>query len=175
MPSQILPRARFVDHLVAKPDPADQLAALVDGALDLATTAVVGHIPSLLVAPPIAKPPGTAPVPDAEVLAYQPERIEVAVRTDRPRLLVFSELDYPGWRAEVDGRPVPLITTNFVFRGVVVPAGATRVVLEFEPLSLVIGGAISVGALGFVALVLYRASQAPAQGRGKAVGRSATT
>ena len=171
----LLPRVRFVEQVVERIFPLDQLAVLSSDTFDLATTAVVGRIPSVL-APPVVRAEGSEAVaPTAEVVTYEPERIAVRVSTDRPRLLVFSEVSYPGWIASVDGRPAPVITTNFAFRGVVVPAGANRVVLEFEPLSLVAGAVLSVGALGFVTLVVYRTRRGAGQGRGRGVLMSATT
>jgi hypothetical protein len=40
------------------------------------------------------------------------------------------------WRATVDGRRVPLLGGNFVFRAVAVPAGRHRIDLRYEPLAL---------------------------------------
>lgn len=48
-------------------------------------------------------------------------------------LLVISDAWFPGWRAEVDGRPVPLLLADLAFRGVPVPAGRCRVSLRYSP------------------------------------------
>jgi hypothetical protein len=58
-------------------------------------------------------------------------------------LLVFSEVHYPGWRAEVDGEPAPLVRADYVLRAVCVPAGEHRVVLVYDPPLLKIGLAIT--------------------------------
>ena len=41
--------------------------------------------------------------------------------------LVFAEPDYPGWRAEVDGKPEPILRANVAFSALVLPAGAHTV------------------------------------------------
>jgi uncharacterized membrane protein YfhO len=56
---------------------------------------------------------------------------------------VVSDSYYPGWRAAVDGRPVPLLRTNVLLRGVPVPAGRHQVRLWFAPLSVRLGFALS--------------------------------
>ncbi|MGD9498378.1 MAG: hypothetical protein AB7Y46_18945 [Armatimonadota bacterium] len=59
----------------------------------------------------------------------------LCVRCPAPRVLVLADAWYPGWRASLDGRPVPLLRANFAFRGVVVPAGAHTVEFDFRPTS----------------------------------------
>lgn len=49
------------------------------------------------------------------------------------RFLVVNELYFPGWSAIIDGMPVRIYPANAVMRGVVVPPGATKVRLTYEP------------------------------------------
>ncbi len=58
-------------------------------------------------------------------------------------LLVLSEVAYPGWRAEVDGEPAPLVRADYVLRAVCVPSGEHRVVLAYDPPLPKIGLAIT--------------------------------
>ncbi len=46
--------------------------------------------------------------------------------------LIASENYYPGWTATVDGRPAPVGRADYALIGVPLPAGATRVSLEFH-------------------------------------------
>jgi uncharacterized membrane protein YfhO len=39
----------------------------------------------------------------------------------------------PGWRASVDGEPVPMLRADVAFRAVQVPAGRHRVSLVYRP------------------------------------------
>ncbi len=72
----------------------------------------------------------------AEVVltAYKPNSLEYVYRSEEPGVLVFSEVYYPhGWKAFVDGKPVPHFRTNWILRGMEVPAGEHRVEFRFEP------------------------------------------
>jgi hypothetical protein len=50
------------------------------------------------------------------------------------RFLVVNEMWDPGWTAYVDGREAPLYATNVVMRGVLVPQGASEVVMQYRSL-----------------------------------------
>jgi len=52
---------------------------------------------------------------------------------DGPSLVTFSEAYYPGWKAFLDGNPVPLYRANYDFRAVLLPAGTHRVDFKYEP------------------------------------------
>ena len=41
---------------------------------------------------------------EAQIVSYEPERVEIEATSRGPGLLVLSDLHYPGWKAEVDGR-----------------------------------------------------------------------
>ncbi len=62
---------------------------------------------------------------------------------DSARILTFLDAAYPGWMASVDGRPVPILRSDDVFKGIVVPPGSHRVVFAFRPKSIYVGGALS--------------------------------
>jgi hypothetical protein len=49
------------------------------------------------------------------------------------RFLIVNELYFPGWTAEIGGRPTPIYPTNAVMRGVVVPAGVATVDFIYTP------------------------------------------
>ncbi|HSE41524.1 MAG TPA: YfhO family protein, partial [Acidobacteriota bacterium] len=56
----------------------------------------------------------------------------VAVLSEFDSLVVFAENYYPGWRAFVDGKQVPIYRANYTFQAVKVPAGKHTVKFSFE-------------------------------------------
>lgn len=56
----------------------------------------------------------------------------VAVLSQFDSLVVFAENYYPGWRAFVDGKQVPIYRANYTFQAVKVPAGKHSVKFSFE-------------------------------------------
>jgi hypothetical protein len=72
----------------------------------------------------------------AQIVAWQPDRVEVEVDSLQPGVLVLHEAFYPGWLVEVDGQPAPLLRANVLFRGVEVSEGRHNVVFRFAPFSL---------------------------------------
>jgi hypothetical protein len=122
----VAPRAYMAyDWTVA--DDADAALALVRerGGQAVAQPVVEGALPASIQPTPSA-------TGEAEITAYEPERVAVHVRGDQPGLLALSDSAYPGWRVSVDGAPTELLTVNYLFRGVPVGAGEHEVVFEFR-------------------------------------------
>ena len=74
---------------------------------------------------------------------HSPNRISLVSESDRPSVLVLSEVYYPGWQAIVDGQPNPILRANWAFRAVALEAGRHEIDLRFRPTSLLAGAAIS--------------------------------
>lgn len=67
-----------------------------------------------------------------------PTRLSVKTQSEAtPGWLVLSELDFPGWRASVDGADLPIHRANGMFRAVCVPAGEHVVEFRFHPWRMV--------------------------------------
>lgn len=79
----------------------------------------------------------------ARVTAFAPGEMEIEVDAAAAGLLVLSEVAYPGWRAQIDGVPAPILTANGVLRGIQVPAGRHQVRLWYAPLSVQVGAVVS--------------------------------
>jgi hypothetical protein len=70
------------------------------------------------------------------ISSWSPDRVAIEVDSDEAGILVVHDIDYPGWVAEVDGQPAPILRTDALFRGVKVGAGHHVVAFRFAPLSL---------------------------------------
>ncbi|HPQ41722.1 MAG TPA: YfhO family protein, partial [bacterium] len=83
-------------------------------------------------------------------------RVEAEVETVTPAVTVLSDAFYPGWKAAVNGQPVPVVRANGMFRAIPVPAGRSRVVFQYEPVSYRLGLFLMLVALGSVFLILQQ-------------------
>jgi hypothetical protein len=92
------------------------------------------------------------PVSAANILLYQSQRVLIETQTNAPAILVLNDANYPGWRVLVNGQPTPILTADYLFRGVIVPSGHARVEFVYAPISFKVGAVISLAS--FVALVL---------------------
>lgn len=60
--------------------------------------------------------------------------LTVETESQTSRFLVISEIWHPGWRALLDGRPLPIVRADLALIGAWLPAGRHRLLLEFRPL-----------------------------------------
>lgn len=83
----------------------------------------------------------------SRLVSYRRNRLEVAFDLKGEGLLVLLEKYNSGWRGWVDGQERPVLKAGGVFRGIEVHEGERRMVMEYMPFELRLGGLISVGAL----------------------------
>jgi len=69
---------------------------------------------------------------------------------ETPGLVVLTDRWDAGWRAYVNGRRVPILRTNHAIRGVLLPAGVSRLEFRYAPASFTWG----LGLAGLAAVVL---------------------
>jgi hypothetical protein len=124
-------RAFLVDSAVVV-DGNDARRVIRDGNVDLARVAVLAQPIDAGLEP--AKAEGD--LGSAIVQRYEDELVSVGTRADGRRLLVLSDVYYPGWVATVDGAPVPIHRADYAFRAVSVPAGEHLVEFRYRPASV---------------------------------------
>lgn len=105
-----------------------------------------------------------AALPDdstAEVVGSQTQgaRTTARVRSDGGAVLVALDAAVPGWCAEIDGAPAPVVTVDHLFTGVVVPPGEHVVELRYRAPGAITGRALSVAAV--LALLCWGAPRPP--------------
>jgi hypothetical protein len=107
-------------------------------------------------------PPQGAPPPASPATVREPSDTDLTVTFDAraPGQLVLHDTYYPGWKAELDGREVPIRPANAAFRAVAVPAGRHQVRFVYRPASVYVGLYLSLAALlvliGIVIAALVR-------------------
>ncbi|MGH9266295.1 MAG: hypothetical protein ACRD1D_16550, partial [Acidimicrobiales bacterium] len=75
-----------------------------------------------------------------------PGRWRIQADGPQPALVVVAESWFPGWKAEVDGRPAPVVEADGGFVGVPVDAGSHVVTLEYERPAAAVAGRLVTGA-----------------------------
>jgi hypothetical protein len=129
------PHARILYD--ARVGSTDQILGwLKDTTIDYTRTVLLEKAPS-------TRPDGSG-TGTATITRYDAGEIEASVTTDKPGILVLSEVWYPAWRVTVDGNEAELLTADYSLRGVAVPAGKHTVVMRYQSDSFRTGSWISI-------------------------------
>jgi hypothetical protein len=104
------------------------------------------------------------PTTAATILEVTPQRILIEATAQQAGVLVYGEMNYPGWQALVDGEPAPIITANAIWRGVVIPEGRHQVEFVFRPARFYWGLAGAGLALGLSVLLVWVTRQRKSAG-----------
>jgi hypothetical protein len=68
-----------------------------------------------------------------QMTAYAPNKITYQSNSSSKQFAVFSEVYYPeGWTATVNGKEVDIRKTNYLLRGIELPAGNNKIVFSFS-------------------------------------------
>jgi hypothetical protein len=131
----------FIVHQVRVAPHGEVLARLTDPAFDPRREAVVEA--------PLNCPLRTSDVAESvRLMRDDLDRVTFQAQATADGFMVMSDTFYPGWVAQVDGNPAPIVRTNYALRGICLPAGDHEVVFKFEPVMLRAGLALS--AIGLV-------------------------
>src|SRR5206468_1760225 len=141
-----VPRLRLVAHARSLAPDEDLAAALSDPAYDPAG-AVLLPSSSDGADDGAAVADGT-PAGEAVINGETPERIAIRVRAERSGFVVLADAYAPGWRAALDGRPVPVLRADGLFRAVAVSAGPHVLEMAYRPESVTAG--LLMGACGLL-------------------------
>ena len=90
--------------------------------------------------------PGGRPAEGSTVriTSYQPNNLAMETNSATPTVLVLSEMFFPGWEATIDGQRARIIPTDYLLRGVALPAGRHRVEMRYRSDAARTGAIISV-------------------------------
>jgi hypothetical protein len=95
----------------------------------------------------------------AEIVRYEPNRVEVKSDAALPSLLILADNYYPGWRAQVDGQRAKVLRVNYNQRAVRLPGGSHVVTFVYRPKSVLYGLIVSIATL--LALIWWARRQQP--------------
>lgn len=96
------------------------------------------------------QPPASAAEGEkVELLVYNDHQAEYRVTLFSPGFLSTSESYFPGWRAWVNGQEVRILRSNYAFRALSLPAGASQIVFRYVPVSFRVALWAGIAALFF--------------------------
>ena len=91
-----------------------------------------------------------------ELLKNKAHKKIYSIESNKPGFVVFSEMFYPGWKAEINNKEVKLYKVNFILRGLFVPKGANQIKFYFEPSSIKYGSLFQIiSIIVLTALIFY--------------------
>jgi hypothetical protein len=132
-----LPRAWLVDNAVVIESKEERLKQMARGPFDPRRTVILEELPNEL--PPVpSETPGRV-----KVLSRSPGEYVIEAENAADAYLVLSEAYYPGWSAEVDGRPVDVVPANHLIQAVRLPPGKHVVRFSYRSRFLIAGMAIA--------------------------------
>jgi hypothetical protein len=138
--SNSLPRYYTVSCVKTVAGDKEALGLLRDPILDLHTTVVLDRAITQATDGCMGEPAGV------RVQEERPGFVRLRVDRGTAGWLVALQSFYPGWNVTVNRRPATLARANVAFTAVRVGPGANEVVLQYDPLSIKIGLAVTTAA-----------------------------
>ncbi|MET0634850.1 MAG: YfhO family protein [Chitinophagaceae bacterium] len=88
------------------------------------------------------------PVPDSNasinLIVNLNDQLDYRFQSATNQFAVFSEVYYKsGWKAFIDGKEAPIVKTDYVLRGLAIPAGKHSIQFRFEPQGFITGEKLS--------------------------------
>ena len=106
----------------------------------------------------VPDPAATVAAP-CEVHTPRPEEVRLTCPAEARGVAVLLDEKAPGWTAEVDGEPAPILLADGLFRAVPVPHGAREVVFRYRTPGLRLGAVVSLLAWAAWGLAIFRAGR----------------
>ncbi len=103
--------------------------------------------------PPKLDLPGAASDGSVSVTSFSPEEITLAIDAPANAILSLSLPHYPGWEAQLNGKPSEIIRAYAGLSAVEIPAGQHRLALVFAPRTYAIGALVSLAT--WIGLALF--------------------
>jgi len=93
-----------------------------------------------------------------QIVEYTARQVKIDAETSSSGFLVLGDTYFPGWKAYVDGKRVPLYRADYLLKAIEVEKGSHRIVFSYQPLSFRIGLGLTLIS-GVLILWLFRKRQ----------------
>jgi hypothetical protein len=143
-----LPRAFVPRRIAYAPSAKERLAKLASADFD---PREVAYVEDQVTAP--AEMRGRV-----AIASEVPTHVTLDADMETPGLVVLSDLYDAGWRASRNSEPLPILRVNHAIRGMLVPAGPSRIELHYWPVGFTRG--LRLAAVGLVILLAWTAGLA---------------
>jgi len=149
--SIVMPRAVMVKRSLIIPDLQDQI--------DFMKMSVFNPMKLVLLQEPVdghtdgMSAKETTAEDKTRITRYESNQFTIETSSEDDSYLVLSELFYPGWRAWVDGKEVPILRANFLLRAVSLKSGNHQILFRFEQQHFITGAIIT--GLTLLCTVIY--------------------
>lgn len=127
------PRAWLVDRAEVIPGEEEMLRRMRDPEFNPLRVVLLEQPPRILLAT------ADSPVGTCRARTRPGGGLDVETQSTRDGYLVLSEVFYPGWRATVDGKEVPLERADYLITALPLSAGTHQVEYRYDPVSLKVG------------------------------------
>ncbi len=143
----------------------EALERVLASRFDLASTALVEGAADTLATQHLSQ------AQTLEIVDYTPNRVSIRARFEGPGFVVLADAYDDDWRATVDGHSTTVYPTNYLLRGVAVPAGDHIVEFVYDPLAYRVGSIVSLTVLGGI-VVAWAVDMAQSVQRERATDRT---
>ena len=88
-------------------------------------------------------------VPNLSIDTYTPNAVTVTVgQTDQPTAVLLSQMYFPGWTVEVNGKPSPLFMVNSLVMGSIIgPGEQQKITFRYSPSDFFLGSTITLASV----------------------------
>jgi hypothetical protein len=156
------PRAYVAGTASYSGSAAETLTKLSDPAFDAEGEVILARAPDA--APPLA---GSGAAGQVEIVSREPNAVLLRADLSRPGYVVLLDRFDPNWHATLDGREVPILRANQLFRAVYVAEGQHEIRFHYRQRWLKVGLLISLATLLLLTALYAFAPRLP-QGTGDA-------
>ena len=94
-------------------------------------------------------------VSQISLLKNKPHEKIYLIDSNKPGFVVFSEMFYPGWKAEINNQKSEIYKVDFILRGLFVPKGKNKIKFYFEPTPLKYGSFFQISSIIIMIVLIF--------------------